>query len=201
MIDRCLLAALAIACAGCASTAPSERLAIPVVDKSTHLDAKTLMAVAPAYTPKLVVKEPEPAPEPAAVFVPEPNKKIEQKITFVSDGNEWDKQQKAKIKFKKPQKELITDADLDKRIEELKVDYAKGDVEAAYQLVGLYLKRQRVEEAEMALDYAARQYHVPSMMLYARYYQKIGDKGMAKKWFQAAADSGSQEAKTELKTI
>jgi TPR repeat protein len=201
MFDRCLLAALALACAGCASTAPSERLAIPVVEKSTHLDAKTLIAVVPAYKPKVAAREPEPAPAPAAVFIPEPSKTFEQKVTFVSDSDEWAKQQKSKLKIKKPQKELITDADLDNKIKELKVEYEKGDVEAAYQLVGLYLKRQRVEEAEMALDYAARQYHVPSMMLYGRYFQKIGDKGMAKKWFQAAADAGSQEAKSELKTI
>lgn len=197
MLNRYLVALIAIACTGCAQNSQYERLAIPVVDKSTRIDAPTMIAVMkPIVAPKPI----EEAPVPASVFVPVQTQPLEQKITFVSDSDEWAKQQEAKV-AKKPEKKIITDADLDARIVELQAKYQKGDVDAAYQLVGLLLKRKRVEEAETALDYAARQRHVPSMLLYGRYFEKIGDKGMAKKWLQAASDAGSGEASAELKAI
>lgn len=196
MLNRCLLALLAIASAGCTTPSTYERLAIPVVEKSTHLNAESMMAV----LPKMASPEPEEI-VPAAVFVPAKAIPIEQKVSFVSDSDEWANQQKSKVAVRKPVKKLITDQDLDDKIDELHAKYEKGDAEAAYQMVALLLKRKRVEEAETALDYAARQRHVPSMMLYARYFQKIGDKGMAKKWFEAASEAGSREASAELKTI
>lgn len=192
---RYLAVFIALACAGCAQTTPYERLAIPVVDKSTRLDAPTMIAVIDRP-----LKPVETPPEPASVFIPLKAQPIEQKITFVSDSDEWAKQQERKV-AKRPDKKLITDADLDEKIVELQPKYQKGDVDAAYQLVGLLLKRKRVEEAETALDYAARQRHVPSMLLYGRYFEKIGDKGMARKWLQAASDAGSREASAELSAI
>lgn len=197
MLNRYLVALIAIACTGCAQNSQYERLAIPVVDKSTSIDAPTMMAVLQPATPPKPIEAP---PEPASVFVPAQVQPLEQKITFVSDSDEWAKQQEAKAP-RRPAKQIITDADLDARIVELQAKYQKGDVDAAYQLVGLLLKRKRVEEAETALDYAARQRHVPSMLLYGRYFEKIGDKGMAKKWLQAASEAGSKEASVELKAI
>lgn len=197
MLNRYLVALMAIACSGCATTSPEQRMAIPVVEKSTKLNDRVMLAEIKRIAAPIRVEE---APEPAAVFVPEQTKPLEQKITFVSDSDEWANQQQGKT-TKKPAKEIVTDADLDARIVELQAKYQKGDAEAAYQMVGLLLKRKRVEEAEIALDYAARQRHVPSMLLYGRYYGKIGDKQLAKKWLQAASDAGSKEAKAELKTI
>lgn len=198
MLSRYLVALMAIACSGCASTPPSERFSIPVVDKSTRLDDTARVATVRHIAPTRPVETP---PEPASVFIPAQAKPIEQKVTFVSESNEWEKQQEVKRGLHKPTKKIVTDADLDARIVELQAKYQKGDADAAYQLVGLLLKRKRAEEAETVLDYAARQRHVPSMLLYGRYYEKIGDKGMAKKWLQAASDAGSKEAAAELKAI
>lgn len=198
MLNRYLVALLAIACSGCATNSPYERMAIPVVEKSIKLDSATMLAVIEPVAPPKPLELP---PEPAAVFVPTQAAPIEQKITFSSEGNEWDKQQEAKLAARTPPKKIITDADLDLKIAQLQGKYEKGDADAAYQLVGLLLKRKRVEEAETALDYAARQRHVPSMLLYGRYFEKIGDKGMAKKWLQAASEAGSKEASAELKAI
>lgn len=198
MLNRYLVALMAIACSGCAVTSPDERMAIPIVEKSTRLNDRVMLAeIRKIETPR-PVEEP---PEPVAVFVPAQAKPLEQKITFISDSDEWANQQKDKLAARKPVKEIVTDADLDAKIVELQAKYQKGDAEAAYQMVGLLLKRKRVEEAEIALDYAARQRHVPSMLLYGRYYGKIGDKRLAKKWLQAASDAGSKEAKAELNTI
>lgn len=197
MIKRILISLLAAGCAACSTPSQQTRLAIPVVDKSTRLNDRVMLAAAQRPIQRKPVEEPA---APAAVFVPAKAKPIEQKITFVSDSNEWANQQKAKAP-KKPAKAIVTDADLDGKIVELQAEYQKGDADAAYQLVGLLLKRKRVEEAETVLDYAARQRHVPSMLLYGRYYQKIGDKGMARKWLQAASDAGSKEATKELKAI
>lgn len=198
MLSRYLVALMAIACSGCTSTPPHERVAIPVVDKSSHLyDAYRIAAVKPE-TPARPV---EVLAEPAAVFIPAKPAPMEQKITFVSESNEWEKQQELKQAARKPVKKIITDADLDEKIVELQAKYLKGDADAAYQLVGLLLKRKRAEEAETVLDYAARQRHIPSMLLYGRYFEKVGDKEMARKWLQAASDAGSREAAADLKAI
>jgi TPR repeat protein len=173
-------------------------MSIPVVEKSIKLDAATMIAVLEPVSPPKPVEAP---PEAAAVFIPQKAKPIDQKVTFVSEGDEWAKQQELKVASRKPVKQLITDADLDQKITELQGKYQKGDADAAYQLVGLLLKRKRVEEAETALDYAARQRHVPSMLLLGRYWAKVGDKTLAKKWLQAASDAGSKEALADLKTI
>lgn len=204
MLSRYLVALVAIACSGCASTPPHERVAIPVVDKSSHLYDVYRIASAKPVTPVRLVTPARPveAPaEPAAVFIPAKPAPIEQKITFVSESNEWEKQQELKQATRKPVKKIITDADLDEKIVELQAKYVKGDADAAYQLVGLLLKRKRAEEAETVLDYAARQRHIPSMLLYGRYFEKVGDKEMARKWLQAASDAGSKEAAADLKAI
>lgn len=176
--------ALSALIAGCSSNSHTEKLSIPVVDLGVK------------YVPKMQVtkvnnKDHDVKPFVPSVFVPPASKPIEQQITFSAPVNNTPPRAPEAAKVK----------DIDQRIDELTEKYSNGDAEAAYQLVALLLKKKRVEEAEIVLDYAARQNHVKSMVLYARYFRAMGDRGMAKKWYVAAAKAGSQDAKKELKTI
>ncbi len=86
-------------------------------------------------------------------------------------------------------------------IEELKNKYFKGDLEAAYQLITLLNQQKRFEEAEVVMDYAARKKHIPSMLMYADYFNSIGDSKLSLHWLRLAAKEGSNEASNKLTTL
>ncbi|WP_338924117.1 hypothetical protein V0M98_38530 (plasmid) [Pseudomonas silesiensis] len=83
-------------------------------------------------------------------------------------------------------------------IDELTLRYAEGDVKASYTLAKLLYQEQRSEEADTVLDFAARNNHVPSMLLYSERLQKLGKKDQSRHWLKVAADAGSKEAKQKL---
>lgn len=83
-------------------------------------------------------------------------------------------------------------------INKLTLRYAEGDVQSAYDLAKILYQEKRSEEADTVLDYAARNNHAPSMLLYSERLKKLGDAEQSKHWLQAAADAGSKEAKQKL---
>jgi TPR repeat protein len=193
MIHRAIVAC-ALAISGCTPVSHSEMLAIPVIDKS-EIWATLANDIADSH--KNNESANTQSAEAVAVFVPSQSQPIQQSVTFITSGHELAKPIATISKPSQP----VGPVDIDKKIAHLTQKYAEGDAESAYQLVSLLLKKRRVEEAETVLDYAARQKHIPAMLLYARYYQKMGDKSMAKNWFQAAAGEGSAQAREELKSL
>jgi hypothetical protein len=83
-------------------------------------------------------------------------------------------------------------------IDRLTLKYAESDVNAAYKLAKLLYKVQRNEEADVVVDYAARNNNVPAMLLYSERLLSQGDLMNSNQWLELAADAGSKEAKAKL---
>lgn len=199
---------------------------IPVVDKSTHISSPVVMRGAeviskPAYreaekhdqlaeaevfvpTPPtasttFTVNEqpgqlsqaelmaPAQSPAPAAMQVPDA---AEFKPLAVS-------QPPAAVKPPVAAKPKISAADK-AEIDRLTLKYAESDVNAAYKLAKLLYKVQRNEEADVVVDYAARNNNVPAMLLYSERLLSQGDLMNSNQWLELAADAGSAEAKAKL---
>lgn len=83
-------------------------------------------------------------------------------------------------------------------IDRLTLKYAESDVNAAYKLAKLLYKAQRNEEADVVVDFAARNNNVPAMLLYSERLLSQGDLMNSNQWLELAADAGSAEAKAKL---
>jgi len=106
-------------------------------------------------------------------------------------------QASAPAKQAKPKK-AVQASNRQDEINKLTLRYAEGDVQSAYDLAKILYQEKRSEEADTVLDYAARNNHAPSMLLYSERLKKLGDTEQSKHWLQAAAEAGSKEAKQKL---
>lgn len=78
------------------------------------------------------------------------------------------------------------------RIQKLTEGYIQGNLDDAYELAKLLALEGRDEEAEVALDYASRQGHRPSMSLLAQRLKATGRQAEAQKWLDRATGKPGQ---------
>lgn len=201
---------------------------IPVVDKSTHISSPMVMRGAeviskPAY--KEAVKHDQlaeakvfvPSPPTASttftvneqpgqlsqaeLMAPAPAQSTAPAKMQVPDAAEFKplavSQPPAAVKPPVAAKPKISAADK-AEIDRLTLKYAESDVNAAYKLAKLLYKVQRNEEADVVVDYAARNNNVPAMLLYSERLLSQGDLMNSNQWLELAADAGSAEAKAKL---
>lgn len=190
---------------GCAATANK----IPVVDKGVPVSSLTLADhqlrrhMAPAPTP---VTETAPA---AQVFVPKASSGLS--VTPLREDPIAQRQSAAPVqaiaampvgpadpvkrapapatpaaKPATPIQPAPVVVDVQMRIHKLTEGYIQGNLEDAYELGKLLYQQGRAEEADVALDYAARQGHIPSMMLYSERLKKNGQHQLAEHWLTKA---------------
>lgn len=201
---------------------------IPVVDKSTHISSPVVMRGGeviskPAY--KEAVKLDQMAE--AEVFVPLPSttsttftvneqpgqlsqtelmapapaQSSSTTMNQIADASEFKPLETTQLPVEVTPpavaKPKISEADK-AEIDRLTLKYAESDVDAAYKLAKLLYKVQRNEEADVVVDYAARNNNVPAMLLYSERLLSQGDLMNSNQWLELAADAGSKEAKAKL---
>lgn len=195
---------------------------IPVVDKSTQLErplvmrggevvSKTIyqasekheqLAEAEVFVPPqpiasttFTVNEQPSQLSQAELMVPAPAKSVVSAAIQPPSSAELKPREMARSHTAaKPKMSAADKAEIDR----LTLKYAEGNLGAAYKLAKLLYKAQRNEEADMVVDFAARNNNVPAMLLYSERFLSQGDLMNSNKWLEVAADAGSAEAKAKL---
>ena len=200
---------------------------IPVVDKSTHISGPVVMrgdemiskpvyqeavqhdqlAQAEVFVPPpptasatFSVNEQPSQLSQAELMAPAPVQTTPPATMQVADTSQFTPLavSKAPVEVKPPAAKPKISAAEKAEIDRLTLKYAESDVNAAYKLAKLLYKVQRNEEADVVVDFAARNNNVPAMLLYSERLLSQGDLMNSNQWLESAADAGSAEAKAKL---